>query len=326
MKPVLSYAVAVAASAMYFRVAILLVSLLSSGLQLGYFSLSFNIMAALFAIPAMLVSVAFPIFSRAARDDHGRLAYAIERVFEVSLIVGAWMSLAIALGAHFAIEIIGGHKFAPAADVLAIQGISVGATFVGTVWGFGLLSLGRHRAILLFNLAALAAVVVAVSILASVDGARGAAIGTSAVELALAAVGARLLVARPAPPAPLSASPPEGGRRSRDRRDACADPDQRARASRALVCPIPDRACDPASAAVRAACATSRLSAPPRALMGSQTDRQTPPARRGSVPRRSLGLSPAAAPTRRWASSTIAIRNRFDSSRCTSPSAPLAPR
>lgn len=191
--PVLSYAAAVAAAAIYFRVAILLVSVLSSGTQLGYFGLSFNVMAALFAIPAMLVGVAFPIFSRAARDDHARLAYAIERVFEVSLIVGAWMSLAIALGARFAIEVIGGHKFVPAADVLAIQGISVGATFVGTVWGFGLLSLGRHRAILLFNLSALAAVVVAVSVLASVDGARGAAIGTSAVELANAVIGAWLL-------------------------------------------------------------------------------------------------------------------------------------
>jgi O-antigen/teichoic acid export membrane protein len=191
--PVLSYAAAVAAAALYFRVAILLVSLLSSGFQLGYFSLSFNIMAALFALPALLITVAFPIFSRAARDDHARLAYAIERVFEVSLIVGAWMSLAIALSAQFAVELIGGPKFAPAADVLAIQGISVGAAFVGAVWGFGLLSLERYRVILLFNLFALAAVVVAVSILASADGAEGAAIGTSAVEVANAIIGLSLL-------------------------------------------------------------------------------------------------------------------------------------
>ena len=115
LAPVLSYAVAVAASALYFRVAILLVSLLTNGHQLGYFSLSFNVMAALFSIPALLVTAAFPIFSRAARDDHARLAYAIERVFEVSVIAGAWMSLAIALGAHFAIEVLGGAGFAPAA-------------------------------------------------------------------------------------------------------------------------------------------------------------------------------------------------------------------
>jgi O-antigen/teichoic acid export membrane protein len=192
--PVITYALAVAAAALYFRIAIVLVSIFSNGVQLGYYSLSFNVMAALFAIPAMLVSVAFPIFSRAARDDHERLAYAIERVFEVSLIVGAWVALAIALSADFAIKVIGGPKFAPAGEVLAIQGIAVGATFVGTVWGFGLLSLGRHRAILIFNLIALATVVVVVSILAALDGARGAAIGTSSVELANAVFGGVLLV------------------------------------------------------------------------------------------------------------------------------------
>lgn len=143
--PVVTYAVAVAAATVYFRVAILLVSVLSSERELGYFSLSFNVMAALFTIPAMLVTAAFPIFSRAAKDDHARLAYGIERVFEVSLIVGAWMSLAIALSAHLAIEVVGGRKFAPGASILAIQGISVGATFVGTVWGFGLLSAAIAR-------------------------------------------------------------------------------------------------------------------------------------------------------------------------------------
>jgi O-antigen/teichoic acid export membrane protein len=193
LKPVASYALAVAASALYFRIALLIVSLVSDGHQLGYFSVSFNIVAALFSIPALLVTSAFPIFSRAARDDHERLAYAIERVFEVSLLVGAWVSLAIALGARFAIELVGGSAFSAAVPVLAIQGISVGATFVGTVWGFGMLSLGRHRTILVFNFCALAAIAVTVGIMASVDGARGAAIGASAVEVAAAAVGAIVL-------------------------------------------------------------------------------------------------------------------------------------
>jgi O-antigen/teichoic acid export membrane protein len=193
LAPIVAYAAATAAAALYFRVAILLVSLLSNGYQLGYFSLSFNVMAALFAIPAMLVGVAFPIFARAARDDHKRLAYGIERVFEVSLIVGVWASLAIALGSNFIIEVIGGPKFAPAATVFAIQGISVGSVFVGSVWGFGLLSLGRHRAILLFNLWALAAVVIVVAVAASLDGARGAAIGTSSIEFANAIIGLRIL-------------------------------------------------------------------------------------------------------------------------------------
>jgi O-antigen/teichoic acid export membrane protein len=195
VKPVITYAIAVAASTLYFRVAILLVSLINSEQELGYFSISFNAMAVLFSVPGTLITAAFPIFARAAQDDHARLAYGIERVFEVSLILGAWVSLAIALSAPLAIEVIGGHKFAPAASILAVQGVAVGATFVGTVWGFGLLSLGRYRAILLFNLLALAAVIAIVSVLASVDGARGAAIGTSAVEVVMAIIGARVLIA-----------------------------------------------------------------------------------------------------------------------------------
>jgi O-antigen/teichoic acid export membrane protein len=191
--PVVAYAIAVAASALYFRLALVLLSLISTGHQLGLFSVSFNIVAALFSIPGLLVTAAFPIFSRAAKDDHGRLAYAMERVFEVSLLAGVWMSLAIALGAVFAVEVLGGPKFQGAGPVLAIQGISVGATFVGTVWGFGLLSLGRHRTILIFNFSALAAIGILVAVLASVDGARGAAIATSTVEVALAIVGGWLV-------------------------------------------------------------------------------------------------------------------------------------
>ena len=243
--PVLSYAAAVAAAAIYFRVAILLVSVLSSGRQLGYFGLSFNVMAALFAIPAMLVSVAFPIFSRAARDDHARLAYAIERVFEVSLIVGAWMSLAIALGARFAIEVIGGHKFVPAADVLAIQGISVGATFVGTVWGFGLLSLATPS-----RDPAVQPVRARSRDRRRVDprerrrrARRGDRhVGRRARQRGRRRVAAR---ARSRAPAPVAARAAEGRHRDRDRRRARAAGHLRARARGHLRRPVPDSRCSP---------------------------------------------------------------------------------
>jgi O-antigen/teichoic acid export membrane protein len=196
LAPIASFSLAAAAAAVYFRLAILLVSLLTSGHETGYFSLSFNIMAALLTIPGILVSAGFPIFSRAAHEDHARLAYGIERVFEVSLILGAWISLAIVLGARFAVELIGGPKFAPAAGILAIQGISVGATFVGTVWGFAMLSLARYRATMIFNLSALAMLAASVTVLASIDGAHGAAIATSGVEVADAIIAFYILTYR----------------------------------------------------------------------------------------------------------------------------------
>jgi len=192
--PVLTYSIAVAAATLYFRIAVVLVSLLASGVQLGYFSLSFRIVEALFVIPGLLVGAAFPIFARAARDDPARLGYALARVFEVSLIVGAWTALALAIGAPLAVELIGGERFAPAAPILAIQGLAVGATFVNVVWGYGMLSQHLHRTILLFNLVSLPVVTVTVAVLVKLDGARGAAIGTAAVEVGIAIVGGILLV------------------------------------------------------------------------------------------------------------------------------------
>jgi O-antigen/teichoic acid export membrane protein len=195
LAPVLTYSAAVAAATLYFRVAIVLVSLLSTSRELGYFSVPFRVVEVLFAIPGLLVGAAFPIFARAARDDPQRLGYALSRVFEVSLIVGAWVSLSLAVGARLAIEIIGGPKFLPAASILAIQGIGLGASFVSTVWGYGMLSLHLHRLILLFSLVSLALATVVVSLLVILDGAQGAAIGTAAVEVGVA-IGSGLLLVR----------------------------------------------------------------------------------------------------------------------------------
>jgi O-antigen/teichoic acid export membrane protein len=195
---VLPYAAAVAAAALYFRVSILLVSALSSPTQLGYFAASFRIVEVLAPIPGLLVGSAFPIFARAARDDHDRLGYSLGKVNDVSVIVGAWVAVSIALGAPLAISIIGGAKFQAAAPVLAIQGVGLGVMCVSAVWANGLLSLGLYRQILLINLAALALNALLVSALIPLDGARGAAIGTVAAET-IAAIALAVAVIRGRP-------------------------------------------------------------------------------------------------------------------------------
>ena len=130
-------------------------------------------------VPALLASSALPIFARAARDDHERLGYAIGRVFEVSLIVGAWVAVSIAVGATLAVEVIGGKAYAPAAPVLAFQGVALGAMFVSVVWANALLSLGLYRLILVISLGALALNSILVALLVTGGGARGAAIATA---------------------------------------------------------------------------------------------------------------------------------------------------
>ncbi len=179
------FAVAVAASALYLRVAILLVSILSNSTQLGYFGASFRIVEALTLVPALLASSAFPIFARAASSDHDRLGYGLGKVFEVALIVGAWVTISIAVGAPLAIAVIGGPEFKDAAPVLAVQGVTLGAMFVSLVWANGLLSLGLYRQIMVLNVTALIGNALLVALLIPIDGARGAAIGTGVAEIAV---------------------------------------------------------------------------------------------------------------------------------------------
>jgi O-antigen/teichoic acid export membrane protein len=182
----LPYAAAAAAAAVYFQFAVIIVSLIANAHTVGYFGVSTRVIQVLLVVPGLAVGTAFPIFARAARDDRERLAYALGRVFEVSLLLGVLISLVLAIGAPAAIEVVGGVKFRAASELLSIQAVGLAASFVGAVWSYGLLSLGRTKDILRINLAALVVGGAAVGALVKVDGARGAAIGTAAGEVLLA--------------------------------------------------------------------------------------------------------------------------------------------
>jgi O-antigen/teichoic acid export membrane protein len=177
----------------YFRVSVIAVSLISGARELGYFSASFRILEVLVGIPGLMVTAAFPIFARSALDDHERFAYAVARVFEVALIVGVWFALSLGLGAAFAIDVVGGSAFRPAVGVLQIQAVGLGGSFVAAVWSVALLSLRRRRELVAISLVALVVGAILVAILASLHGARGAAVGTAVTEVGLAVVGGFVL-------------------------------------------------------------------------------------------------------------------------------------
>jgi O-antigen/teichoic acid export membrane protein len=198
LRDVLPYAMATAAAALYFRLAIVLLSLISSARETGYFAAAFRVVEVLVVVPQLLVTAAFPIFARAARDDRARLGYGVQRMFEACTLLGGWLALVLVLGAPLIIDVIAGPDFAPSVDVLRIQAVTVFALFVATSWSYALLSLREHRAILVITLATLALNCTLVATLASSDGATGAALGTLIADLvALALLGARLARAHP---------------------------------------------------------------------------------------------------------------------------------
>jgi O-antigen/teichoic acid export membrane protein len=193
LRDLLPFSVAVAVGVLYLRASVVIVSLVCNSVQLGDFSTSFRIIEVLTQIPALMVGAAFPIFALAARDDHVRFAYGVERVFEVAVIVGVMFVLLLALGAPVAIAVVGGAKFHPAIEVVRIQAFALGGSFVGAVWGYALLSLRMQREMIMMSVGALSAGIVLVTVLASLDGPNGAAAATVATEVGLAVAGGVVL-------------------------------------------------------------------------------------------------------------------------------------
>ncbi|MEA2220710.1 MAG: hypothetical protein QOJ35_3336 [Solirubrobacteraceae bacterium] len=183
---ILPYSAAVVLSVLYFRVAQVMVSLLSSGTQTGYFGVSFRVLETLTTIPPLLVSSALPILARAARDDADRFAYAGRRLAETMLIAGIGLALVLFLGAQICIDVVAGPGFEPSVEVLRILACALVGTFVIAARGYALLSLNSMRAILVSNAVALGVVAVAGVPLISAHGATGAAITLLTAELTLA--------------------------------------------------------------------------------------------------------------------------------------------
>lgn len=184
--PTVTFSLASAANTIYLYTAQILTSLVAGGFQSGLFAASFRVFIVTAAVPGMLVVVALPVLSRAARDDRARLRYSLQRIFDVSAIVGVAATLGIVSGARFIIEVVAGPHYAGAAAALRIEGLGLLASFLLAGWGFGLLSLHRHRELLLANSGALLVSAGLTLLLAATDGARGAAIASACGEGVLA--------------------------------------------------------------------------------------------------------------------------------------------
>jgi O-antigen/teichoic acid export membrane protein len=185
VRPAIAFALATATGAVYVYAAQVLTELSASHHEAGLFGASFRVYIILASVPGLLVTTAFPVLSRAARDDRDRLAYATQRLFEGTALLGGAALLGCVLGAAPVIDVVGGARFADAAPVLRVQGVALALTFVIATWGFTLLALRLHRQMIVANLVALAVSVTTVLLLARSHGAQGAAFGTLLGEIVL---------------------------------------------------------------------------------------------------------------------------------------------
>lgn len=183
---ILPYSAAVVLSVVYFQIAQVMVSLLSSATQTGYFGVSFRVLSAFTLLPPLIVSTALPLLARAAREDSERFNYAGRRLVETMVLAGCGLALAVFLGAGFAIKVIAGTGYQQSVEVLRILAVALLGTFVISARGYALLSLDRLRAMLVSNAVALVVVLACGVPLIDAYGAKGAAIAMVAAELTLA--------------------------------------------------------------------------------------------------------------------------------------------
>jgi O-antigen/teichoic acid export membrane protein len=197
MRLVLPYAAASAIGAVYVSLVVVLTSLVATQQETGYFSAAFRVFSVLSAVPSLLVASAFPILARAARDDRERLRYALQRLWDSALVIGAGAAVLTAVGAPVAIRVIAGPDYEPSVPVLRIMAGALFASFFVAIWGFGLLSLGAYRSLLVANAIALVVAGGLALLLAPEYGADGAATATLLGELVLAvALGVQLMWSR----------------------------------------------------------------------------------------------------------------------------------
>ena len=185
VRDTLPYAAAIAVNTFYFRITIVVMSLIAAAEQTGYFATSFRVIEVLIGVPALAIGAAFPILSRSARSDLDRFAYATARVVDLSVIAGVGLALIVALSAPWVVSVLAGPTGAPAGAVLQIQAIALAATFLTMAGGFIFLSLRRHTILLVANGGALVANVVLTLVLVNADQAQGGAIAAAVAETSL---------------------------------------------------------------------------------------------------------------------------------------------
>jgi O-antigen/teichoic acid export membrane protein len=190
------FAAAAAVGSLYVYVIVLVMSFASTEQATGNFGASFRVFIVVASIAGLLVGSASALLARAARDDQARLAYALERLFEVALIAGAAAAVTPVVGAGVAIDVIAGPDYEDAVDALRIQGGAILASFLIATWSYALISLHRHTALLVCNALALAVGVALAVVLTPGGGAAGGAVATVAGETTLAIAYAIALMRR----------------------------------------------------------------------------------------------------------------------------------
>lgn len=181
----LPVAIAGVLAVLYLRILVVMGSLMLDDREVGYLVTSARVIEVLAGLPMLIIGVALPVVSVAARDNPERLRYIARRLLESSLILGLLSALALSFGARTAVLVLGGSSYSGAAPVLALQAFTLVTVFVTQGCVILLVALERQSDIVRGNLVGFAAVIVAGLVLLPTAGAQGGAIAALVADAVL---------------------------------------------------------------------------------------------------------------------------------------------
>lgn len=191
----LPMALSIAANVIYFRLLVIIMSLLVTAVETGYFATSFRIIELAVGVPFLLFSSVLPVLTRANDDgDMEKLKLILQRMIEVAFIMSCLLAGFIAVSADTIIQILGGSEYANAAPVLQMQAVALIAAFASQVWLLGLVSIHRQALLIASNVIALVSVFAFAFILIPAYEAEGGAITAIIGEVVLASATLFMLV------------------------------------------------------------------------------------------------------------------------------------
>ena len=171
---------------LYFRVLVILTSLISSERETGLFATSFRILELLVGIPLLLAGVVLPVAAAAAGTDQARLTYILQRVTEAALLGATVLAVAVAIGAEPVIVLLGGEEYRGAGPILSIQAFALIGIFLSQAFTVGLLAARLQKEIAITSALGLASIFLFGLVLIPLADAAGAAAAGVAADLLLA--------------------------------------------------------------------------------------------------------------------------------------------
>ena len=131
----------------------ILLSLLRSSTELGFYSVAFNVVNVLGAVPSFLMQALIPSLVNADNKEVARL---VNRAVYVLFCIGAPLAVGGIVLRRDIILVLAGPRFLPATTPLAILAATLPVSFLQTVFGYTSVTIDRYRPLLVVGLGTLA--------------------------------------------------------------------------------------------------------------------------------------------------------------------------